>query len=157
LSAAVADDMRPAPSIDVAEFVRQLARAVFREGGHLVHGSHPSIVPMLRGAAEEAFPDGGALSRLTLVRAAKFSTEQYAADIEAQRAFARVEAIPPKAPSAEGPERAEVGDLVPMRDWMADRCDVVVALGGGGSTATPSAREYRSKSKRSSNGASPPS
>ena len=130
LSAAVADDMRPAPSVDVAEFVRHLARAVFREGGHLVHGSHPSIVPMLRAAAEEAFPDGGGSSRLTLVRAAKFSTERYAADIEAQRAFARVEAIPAKEPSAEDPERAEVGDLVPMRDWMADRCDVVVALGG---------------------------
>ncbi len=130
LSASLADDMRPAPRTDTAEFIAQLARAVFREGGHVVHGSHPSIVPLLAAVAKETFPDGGATSRLTLVRAATFSGEQYAGAIEADRAFARVELIPAATPAEEDAARAEIRDLVPMRDWMADRCDVVVALGG---------------------------
>lgn len=130
LSAELSDDMRPAPGIDPALFVRELAEAVFREGGYLVHGSHPSIVPVLARAAAASFPDGGAADRLTLVRSARHSTDRHAAEIEAQRAFARVEPIPARPTTDEVASRADVEDLVPMRDWMADRCDVVVALGG---------------------------
>lgn len=110
---------------DIAGFVQKFAAKVFSEGGSIVHGSHPSLTEPLRKAAEDFILAGGSKEALTLVRAKSYSTDQYTPEIEEQRAFASVEIVP--ADSSGGP----AGDgLTPMRDWMADRSDVVVCVGG---------------------------
>ena len=40
-------------------FVRHFARRVFASGGHIVHGSHPSLTPVLLEEARRARADGG--------------------------------------------------------------------------------------------------
>ncbi len=110
---------------DIADFVRKFAAKVFSEGGSIVHGSHPSFTDPLRKAAEEFIQAGGSKDVLTLVRARSFSTDQYTADIEEQRAFASVEIVP-----ADNSDDLVADGLTPMRDWMADRSDAVVCVGG---------------------------
>jgi hypothetical protein len=59
------------------------------------------------------------------VRAKSYSTDEYAAEIEEQRTFASVEIVP-----ADNSDGQAVDGLTPMRDWMADRSDVVICIGG---------------------------
>ncbi|MDH1624833.1 CBASS cGAMP-activated phospholipase [Shewanella xiamenensis] len=110
---------------DIADFVQKFAAKVFSEGGSIVHGSHPSFIEPLRKAAESFIQAGGSKEALTLVRAKSYSTDEYTTEIEGQRAFASVEIVP--ADNSDG----QVADgLTPMRDWMADRSDVVICVGG---------------------------
>lgn len=110
---------------DIADFVQTFATKVFSEGGSIVHGSHPSLIEPLRIAAKGFIQAGGGKEALTLVRAKGYSTEQYTAEIEEQRTFASVEIVP--ADNTDGPAK---DGLTPMRDWMADRSDVIVCVGG---------------------------
>tara|TARA_R110002167_G_scaffold45324_5_gene136353 strand:- start:3388 stop:5004 length:1617 start_codon:yes stop_codon:yes gene_type:complete len=110
---------------DIADFVKKFAAKVFSEGGSIVHGSHPSFNEPLRKAAEDFIQAGGSKGALTLVRAKSYSTAQYTAEIEEQRTFASVEIVP--ADNSDGP--AAEG-LTPMREWMADRSDAVICVGG---------------------------
>lgn len=110
---------------DISEFVQKFAAKIFSEGGTIVHGSHPSFTEPLRKSAEYFIQAGGSKSALTLVRAKSYSTPQYAAEIEKQREFACVEIVP--ADNSNGPA---ADGLTPMRDWMADRSDAVVCVGG---------------------------
>lgn len=110
---------------EIAAFVQKLAAKVFSEGGSIVHGSHPSFTAPLQKAAEDFIEACGSKGALTLVRAKSFSTGQYTAEIEAQRAFASVEIVP-----ADNSNGTAADGLTPMRDWMADRSDVVVCVGG---------------------------
>ncbi len=110
---------------DIADFVQKLASKVFSEGGSIVHGSHPSFIEPLRKAAEGFILAGGSKEALTLVRSKSYSTEHYTAEIEEQRAFASVEIVP-----ADNSDGLAAEDLTPMRDWMADRSDVVICVGG---------------------------
>lgn len=110
---------------DVADFVHKIAAKIFSEGGSIVHGSHPSLIAPLRKASESFIQAGGGRGALTLVRAKRFATDEYAAEIEEHRKFASVEIVP--ADVSHG--QAAVG-LTPMRDWMADRSDAVICVGG---------------------------
>ncbi|WP_207816400.1 CBASS cGAMP-activated phospholipase [Pseudomonas sp. 50_B] len=110
---------------DIADFVQKFAAKVFSEGGSIVHGSHPSFTEPLRKAAEDFIQAGGSKGALTLVRARSYSTDQYTSEIEKQRAFASVEIVP--ADNSDGPA---ADGLTPMRDWMADRSDAVICVGG---------------------------
>lgn len=110
---------------DIADFVQKLASKVFSEGGSIVHGSHPSFIEPLRKAAEGFILAGGSKEALTLVRSKSYSTDHYTAEIEEQRAFASVEIVP-----ADNSDGLAAEDLTPMRDWMADRSDVVICVGG---------------------------
>ncbi|ARS53531.1 CBASS cGAMP-activated phospholipase [Kushneria konosiri] len=110
---------------DIADFVQKFAAKVFSEGGSIVHGSHPSFTEPLRKAAEDFIQAGGSKRALTLVRARSYSTDQYTAEIEEQRAFASVEIVP--ADNSDGP--AAEG-LTPMRVWMANRSEAVICIGG---------------------------
>jgi len=108
----------------IHRFVTQFASAVARAGGTLVHGSHPSFTELLRNAIEPHVRARGNRDALTLVRASDYAKgAEYEAEIAGAMAYARVEVIP----SAPGDR---VASLVPMREWMAERCDVVVAIGG---------------------------
>jgi predicted acylesterase/phospholipase RssA len=108
----------------ISRFVTTFARRVLQEGGTLVHGSHPSFVQPLRAAAVPFVRADGARDALVFVRARKYSMDpEQLREIESQREFASVEIIPSL------PEDATTS-LVPMREWLADRSDVVVAVGG---------------------------
>jgi predicted acylesterase/phospholipase RssA len=114
-------DLQP----DIADFVHKLASKVFSEGGSIVHGSHPSFIEPLRKAAEGFILAGGSKDALTLVRAKSYSTDQYDAEIEVHRAFASVEIVP-----ADNSDGTAADGLTPMRDWMAERSDAIICIGG---------------------------
>lgn len=112
-------------NIDIAHFVSKLAAKIFSEGGAIVHGSHPSFNTPLKKAAESFIAAGGDKGALTLVRAKSFATDQYSTEIDEQRVYAVVEIVP--VDSEDG--KPESG-LTSMRDWMADRSDAIVCVGG---------------------------
>jgi hypothetical protein len=124
LSGSVPEGANPEVEKQIGDFVRQFSSALFREGGTLVHGSHPTLIPALKDAATPVVAAGGLRDTLTLVRAHGYAqTPEQLAEIDEQRQWAVVQIIPSK--------RGNVNEsLVPMREWMAERCDVVVAVGG---------------------------
>ncbi|MBX7133941.1 MAG: patatin-like phospholipase family protein [Fimbriimonadaceae bacterium] len=109
----------------ILEFVRQLARAVFQRGGHIVHGSHPSFTPVL---IEEAgsYQDGGGRKDCLVLATSRYwskDPKNFPAD-----KFRKV-AIVYEMPEASG-DRARDDSLVLLRTWMASRSDAVVVVGG---------------------------
>lgn len=124
LSGAIPDEASNDEANAMRAFVTKLAEAVFRAGATLIHGSHPTFIEPLAAAAKPFVASGGERDALTLVRAQNFAvTREHLAEMEVQREYAAVHVIP----STYGNPNAS---LVPMRDWMAERCDVVVAIGG---------------------------
>jgi uncharacterized protein len=124
LAGAVPEKASPEQAQVILAFVQALASAIFREGGCLVHGSNPTMISPLKRAAEEAVRASGRTGALTLVRAHQHATsDDDVAEIALQRAFAAVHIIPPS-PT----DRAE--SLLSMREWMSERCDAIVAVGG---------------------------
>jgi uncharacterized protein len=112
----------------ILQFAEQFTSAVLREGGTLIHGSHPSLQDSLKVAATPFVRAGGAKDALTLVRALSYATTpEQLAEIDTRRAYAAVHVIP-EIPDPQHPRGTR--SLVPMREWMAERCDVVVAIGG---------------------------
>ncbi|MCX5565800.1 CBASS cGAMP-activated phospholipase [Alcaligenes phenolicus] len=110
---------------EICLFVKTLASRIFSEGGAVIHGSHPSLSQPLEDAARNFLQAGGEIGALTLVRAQKFAeTDAQIAEIELQRQFAAVQIVPAEADGVGN------SDLTPMRDWMAERSDAVVCVGG---------------------------
>jgi predicted acylesterase/phospholipase RssA len=107
----------------IRSFAEALAAEVLREGGTLVHGSHPSLKESLKSAAQRFVAAGGPKESLTLVRSHTYATPEHAAEITAQREFASVQIIP-------GIPGSSDEGLVTMREWMVERSDVIVAVGG---------------------------
>jgi hypothetical protein len=124
LSGSIPEDATPEQSKGIALFVERLTRAVLREGGTLIHGTHPTFDRPLQTAARPFVSAGGARDALTLVRAQKFATtSQQLAEVEVQRQYSTVQIVPA---IFGNPNQS----LLPMREWMAEHCDVVVAIGG---------------------------
>lgn len=110
---------------EICAFVRTLALRIFSEGGSVIHGSHPSLSKPLEDAARTFLQAGGELGSLTLVRAQEFSeTDKQIEEIENQRQFAAVQIVPAE------PDGGNNENLTPMRDWMAERSDAVICVGG---------------------------
>ncbi|MDB4223667.1 CBASS cGAMP-activated phospholipase [Granulosicoccus sp.] len=108
----------------IKEFVQQFTSMLLREGGTVIHGSHPTFEVPLKTAALDFVQADGERDALTLVRAQKYLiTPEEVAEVEAQRAYSLVHIIPTVPGN-------HFESLVPMREWMADRSDVVVAIGG---------------------------
>jgi patatin-like phospholipase/acyl hydrolase len=124
LSGAVPEGADSTATQRIHDFVGKFCAAILAEGGELIHGSHPSFQEPLRVAAEAFVGAGGSRDALTLVRSREHAaTDEQRAKIAAQRTYAVVQIIP-NAPGSGG------ASLVPMREWMAERCDVIVAVGG---------------------------
>ena len=124
LSGSVPDEASPDQANAIRSFVQKFAGAAFRDGATLIHGSHPTFREPLKAAALPYVLGGGSREKLTLVRAQKFSvTDAQKDEINASRAYAAVQIIP----SVVGKPNES---LIPMREWIAERCDVVVAIGG---------------------------
>lgn len=124
LSGSVPEDASSEQAAAIERLVERLAQQLLSEGGTVLHGSHPSFVEPLEAAALPFLSAGGAKDALTLVRAHKYAaTSDQLSEIEGQRKYAAVHVIP----SLPGNVNEA---LVPMREWMAERCDAVVAVGG---------------------------
>ncbi|MBS1702939.1 MAG: patatin-like phospholipase family protein [Armatimonadetes bacterium] len=114
----------------ILEFVRVLTREALRQGGSVIHGTHPSLMTAIEASGQE-FAKGGNRDSLVLVRSAKYAQKpEERAEIAEQRKWATVEVIP----SLPGDPNT---NLFPMREWIADRCDVVVAVGGKWTKVAP--------------------
>ncbi|HHQ6578664.1 TPA: CBASS cGAMP-activated phospholipase [Serratia fonticola] len=112
----------------ICRFVFQLVTAVLREGGSIVHGSHPSLIPVIEGAAKQYIDAGGHRSDILLVRSLAFSkTPEQLAEIERLRQHATVHIVPLK---SEGSTTDVNEMLLSMREWIADTSDVIVCMGG---------------------------
>lgn len=124
LAGSIPDDADGPARERMSQFALQFARAVLRDGGTLIHGSHPTLIGAILQAAQEYADAGGARDAVTLVRTADGTrSAEELREIEMQRRVAAVEIIPSVAGRS-------TDLLVSMREWMAERCDVVVAVGG---------------------------
>lgn len=124
LSGSVPDDATPDQKEGIREFARQLTSLVLSSGGTLIHGSHPTLTDSLLDAARPFIEAGGSRDSLLLVRDNQYAkTAEQKEEIDAQRSVAMVQLIP-----SQTGNKSE--SLVPMREWMAERSDVIVALGG---------------------------
>ena len=124
LAGSVPESATAEQAAGIVSFVQKFAGAVLHEGGTLIHGSHPTFQDPLKAATQPFVQADGARDALTLVRSHKFATTaEQLAEVDEQRKYSAVHIIP----AAQG-NQAE--SLVPMREWMAERCDVVVAIGG---------------------------
>jgi len=124
LSGSIPDGLPKKTQQDIYTFVQELASKVFSEGGTIIHGSHPTLSVPLEKSARKFINAGGKKDSLTLVRAQKFAIEdEHLKEIEHQREYAIVQITP-------GSKEDEQKSLVPMREWMAERSDVIICFGG---------------------------
>lgn len=120
LSGSVPDESSLENADNIRLFVQKLAEKIFCEGGTIIHGSHPTLSIPLEAAARNF----GEKDALTLVRAQKFAqTSAQLTEVDNQRQYAIVQIVP-----------AIIGkpneSLIPMREWMAERSDAIVCVGG---------------------------
>lgn len=128
LSGAVPENATAAQGEQICRFVELFAAAVLREGGAILHASHPSFDLPLKAAVTPFVKAGGPRDALTLVRDQAYAyTAEQRADIAQQRAYAAIHFVP--STPASGKSAEETG-LLSLREWMAERSDAVVAVGG---------------------------
>lgn len=124
LSGSIPDRLPDETQKKIYLFVQELAIKIFSEGGTIIHGSHPTLSAPLEDSARKYLAAGGERDALTLVRAQKFAIEaEHLKEIEYQREYASVQIVP-------GSKEDEQKSLIPMRDWMAERSDVIICFGG---------------------------
>lgn len=105
--------------------VRDLARRVFESGGHIVHGSHPSLTPVLLEEAKSYHEKGGRKDALTLVVSRFWSKDTSKVPLDVWRESALVYVTP----EATG-DNARDESLTILRKWMSSRSDAIVVIGG---------------------------
>lgn len=109
----------------ILEFVGQFAATVFQAGGHIIHGSHPSFTPTLLAEAKKHLENGGRKDCLTLAVSKLWSKDTNTVPIQEWRDICIVY----ETPEASG-ESVRDDSLQILREWMSERCDVFVAVGG---------------------------
>lgn len=119
------DGITEAQRIAILDFVRRFARRVFERGGHIVHGSHPSLTPTLIEEARRYQGQGGRKDCLILAVSRHFSKNPNNAPPDEWRQVAMVH----ETSEATG-ERALEESLEILRKWMVSRCDAIVVVGG---------------------------
>ncbi|MEI8140359.1 MAG: CBASS cGAMP-activated phospholipase [bacterium] len=110
---------------EMLAFVRNFASQVFRMGGHILHGSHPSFTPVLLEEAKNYQRNGGKKDCLALAVSRYWSKDSKNASIEDWRKSCMVY----ETSEASG-TNARNDSLDILRKWMAARCDVIVVVGG---------------------------
>ena len=126
LAGAVPSDATDSQKMSVVTFVREFAAEVFRNGGHILHGSHPSLVGPLIAEAKEHVSKGGRKDCLTLAVSKYWSKDKANVPIQEWRQTCTVYET---AEATGGPSPRD-DSLQILREWMADRCDAFVAVGG---------------------------
>jgi len=125
LAGAVPPELSEPQRNEILEFVRQFAATVYRAGGHIIHGSHPSFTPTLLDEAKKHLTNGGRKDCLTLAVSKLWSKDTNGVPVQDWRETCTVYEIP-EATS----EPVRDNSLQELRNWMSDRCDAFVAVGG---------------------------
>lgn len=125
LSGAVPPNASNEQRASILSFVRQFAATVFRCGGHIIHGSHPTFMPTLMDEADQFIKAGGRRDCLTLAFSRYWMKHE---NPELLRNIREI-CIAYETPEASG-ERARDDSLLILRTWMSERCDAFVAVGG---------------------------
>lgn len=124
LSGSVPEKASAKEADNIRTFVGTLTQELLSEGAVLIHGSHPSLTAPIIAAAKAFVSSGGSRDSVVMVRAQKYcQTAEHLREIEEQRKFMQVQEIP------KDPEHPDQ-DLLSMREWMSERSDAVVAVGG---------------------------
>ncbi|HBE9081608.1 CBASS cGAMP-activated phospholipase [Serratia fonticola] len=113
---------------NIRQFVYHLSMAVIREGGMIVHGSHPSLSQTFIKVAQQQLENGGTRENVLFVRSKAYvETEAHQAEINEISLYASLHIVPVK----ENHYSNSVNEkLLPMREWIADISDVIVCVGG---------------------------
>jgi uncharacterized protein len=126
LAGAVPTEASDAQKASIITFVRTFAATVFRAGGHILHGSHPSLVGPLIEEAKAYIAQGGRKDCLTLAVSRYWSKDATSVPVQDWRQTCIVY----ETPEATAGAAARDESLHILRQWMADRCDAFVAVGG---------------------------
>lgn len=125
LSGAVPNEATDYQRRAILDFVGQFASAVFRAGGHILHGSHPTLTPILVEEAKKHRENGGHRDCLTLAVSRLWSKFPDKVPVNEWREICLVY----ETPEASG-EGARKESLRILRLWMSERSDAFIAVGG---------------------------
>lgn len=109
----------------ILTFVRNFVARVFKQGGHIIHGSHPSFTPILLEEAEKYQNKGGRKDCLMLVVSRYWSKDVEKVPV-AEWSKTAIVYETPEVPGENGLEES----LKLLRKWMVSRCDAIVVVGG---------------------------
>jgi patatin-like phospholipase/acyl hydrolase len=126
LAGAVPTEASDAQKESIITFVRAFAATIFRAGGHILHGSHPSLVGPLIEEARTYIAQDGRKDCLTLAVSKYWSKDTTNVPVQDWRQTCMVYETPEAFTGA----TARDDSLHILRQWMADRCDAFVAVGG---------------------------
>lgn len=120
--------------LDIRTTVLRLVEAVLGHGGHLVHGTHPSFIPLIRRAAETQAEIFAGLHPVTMYVVAPYlKTHEREQLIEQHSWYADIIFIGDIAPpTADRKTIARIQDdaLEKMRGQMIESIDALVCVGG---------------------------
>jgi uncharacterized protein len=106
-------------------FVHEFSSLVFKLGGEIIHGCHPSFTPILLQQARK-FQVGDTRKKLHLAVSNYFRNESSANDWERWRLDADLEVVP----ETSFDESQRDPSLAVLRERMASQCNAFVAIGG---------------------------
>jgi len=134
LSGAVPAGAKPEEGERIRDFVALFAREVFKHGGTIVHGSHPTIRDVLLAEAKRYLESTKHKAPLVLVVSRYYSKNAAGCgiDIPAWNSVCDEPVIetPEVAGVADAPDRPSKATLTLMRRRLADLTKVIVAVGG---------------------------
>jgi predicted acylesterase/phospholipase RssA len=134
LSGSVPRDAEPKIQDSILAFVRGFCDRVFRDGGTIIHGCHPSLRSLLLERARLYREGGGTRNVLTFVCSRWYAN--HVVDEKPQPDDWRRDALGYETPEVEA--GADPGpSLRRMREWITARCDAVVVIGGRWWAAEP--------------------
>lgn len=124
LSGSVPKEASEEQSNQINEFVRTFATEIFRQGGVVIHGCHPSLVPVLLDSAKNYQEASKRKAPLELVASAKFGEDGEFGEVSKDELekYSSLDLTPAHSD--------EETSLQILRDTLATRSDVLVALGG---------------------------
>ncbi len=96
LSGAVPPEANELQQTAILAFVEQFAETVFRAGGHILHGSHPSLTATLLGVAKKYRINGGRKDCLTLAVSKLWSKDTNIVPVQVWRETCMVYETPVK-------------------------------------------------------------
>ncbi len=117
----------------IRQFLLKLAREVFRRGGRLVHGSHPTIRDtLLQAAVDYKNEDPGGKAGLVLVVSRYYSKdpEKYKIDLKHWNEFTDEPTIVTREGLGDDDQVIREQSLEILRNTLLDQCNVIIAIGG---------------------------
>jgi hypothetical protein len=130
LSASIPEDTSGSDVEIIRKFITDISIGIFRAGGSIIHGAHPTVWQTLLDAASRAKEVRDPRDCLTLVVSEFFSNESKALGVSLDdwRRQSTVQITPLS--RNENRTDARIESIGLLRRWIADRCDAVLILGG---------------------------